>query len=69
MQSKCSEYLPLRSLGLGCVCCDMNIVPLQREVSRQTESELVTPPKCSLGLHGYSLKGTADYPIQFLMYL
>lgn len=34
-------------------------------MSRQTESELVTPPKCSLGLNGYSLEGTVDHPAQF----
>lgn len=63
------QYLPLQSLSFGCVRCDVNTVPWQREMSRQTESELVTPPKCSLGLHGYSLEGSADHPTQFLMFL
>lgn len=57
-------------MSLSCATCDMNTVPLKREMSRQAESEIATPSKCSLGTYGCSLKRTAQQcPIQFLTFL
>lgn len=56
-------------MSLSCAVGDMHAVPLQREMRRQTESEIVESFQYSLAACGQSLKRTAKQrPTQFLIF-